>query len=558
MSTNPFLNHRNSSAVIESEDTSSSSSAESLDESEVVVVNPVLEDTVDELNTGISITFQDTSMLSLDGNMGEPNQTNLNDFNNLNNQESAMADDEPSMIMSGSAKQEAELLGATGGTTSNPTEVEADKDAVSFNLGKYYPERDECTEDDAKIFANLRWPMSDPTPTSKRQIQKLDFKYEGRRSMFRSINDNPVDLGYDEKNLSDLLINPLTLAKACRVGCKEKEIDDLFKKVDKTIQQADSLTDAARKALQAADECKQSLIDCKKIIKDHVTQSDVKYNLLKDRVVNLERASNPADVVKDFVAKEAKAVGELVANNTVIQTLRKEHAKNTVTICSNQKKINTMVDRRSKERLNCFELRILEFNPSPEIHDFKGDFLKAGETKYKEIVNKILKEVWENYDIDDTRSVRAYKCLEPKVGAGNQSWQPYRFTVLFDTASAADKIYARARLLKNDNGGFKHVIVRPKTGDQLDRDRDLKEQMLSKNLRRAPDEQDQSYVIVRLRDGSRGLILKKNQDLQPWQIFNAEDHNLIAKNKAVQWGIEEDKKMKQIEAHVAHYQLGQL
>ena len=113
MSTNPFLSHRNSSAIIESEDTSSSSSAESLDESEVVVVNPVLEDTVDELNTGISITFQDTSMLSLDGNMGEPNQTNLNDFNNLNNQESAMADDQPSMMMSGSAKQEAELLGAT-------------------------------------------------------------------------------------------------------------------------------------------------------------------------------------------------------------------------------------------------------------------------------------------------------------------------------------------------------------------------------------------------------------------------------------------------------------
>ena len=44
MSTNPFLSHRNSSAVIESETTSSSSSSESLDESEVVVVNPVLEE----------------------------------------------------------------------------------------------------------------------------------------------------------------------------------------------------------------------------------------------------------------------------------------------------------------------------------------------------------------------------------------------------------------------------------------------------------------------------------------------------------------------------------
>ena len=286
--------------------------------------------------------------------------------------------------------------------------------------------------------------MTEISVASKRQLQKLDYKDPGTRLIFRALNDNPDDFGYDEKNLTDLLVNPVTLSKACRVGCKENDIDQLFEKVDKSLAQADKLTEAASNALSAANACKESLTECKNIIKNHMIQVGQKFTSLENRVENLEKAGSPSDIVKDITETEAKAVEELVAESKVIQTLKKQHAKNTVTIYSNQKRINNMVDKRGKERLNTFELRILEFNPDPVLHGFQGDFLKAGETKYKEIVNKILKEVWEKYDTDDTRTVRAYKCLETKIGVGNVSWQPYRFTVIFDTAAAADKIYARA------------------------------------------------------------------------------------------------------------------
>ena len=572
MSKDSFQHHRNSSAIIKSESTSSSS--ESLTESEsfedsntshqatqdesVVVVNPILEDTVDDLNTGLSESYHvnNISMIDLENNMED--QTT---------QGSAM-DDQHSFMLAGTGHQESNLLkslsssaAALGGATANPKGAGAEAEVASvensLNSGKFYPERDQCTEKDSEILNKLRWPMTEISVASKRQLQKLDYKDPGTRLIFRALNDNPDDFGYDEKNLTDLLVNPVTLSKACRVGCKEKDIDQLFEKVDKSLAQANKLTEAATNALSAANACKESLTECKNIIKNHMIQVGQKFTSLENRVENLEKAGSPSDIVKDITETEARAVEELVAESKVVKTLRKQHAKNTVTIYSNQKKINNMVDKRGKERLNTFELRILEFNPDPVLHGFQGDFLKAGETKYKEIVNKILKEVWEKYDTDDTRTVRAYKCLETKIGVGDVSWQPYRFTVIFDTAAAADKIYARARLLKNGRGGLKHVIVRPKTGEQIDRERDLKEQLLSKNLRRAPDEMDQSYVTVRLKDGSRGLILKKNQDLQQWQIFNPDEHSQTAKNKAIQRGIEEDKKMQEIDNHTTLYQLGQ-
>ena len=85
MSKDSFQHHRNSSAIIKSESTSSSS--ESLTESEsfedsntshqatqdesVVVVNPILEDTVDDLNTGLSESYHvnNISMIDLENNM---------------------------------------------------------------------------------------------------------------------------------------------------------------------------------------------------------------------------------------------------------------------------------------------------------------------------------------------------------------------------------------------------------------------------------------------------------------------------------------------------------
>ena len=565
---NAFQERRDSSALIESDSTSSSSSFDSTlsdkledqtdqtdtnqslsNESEVIVVHPNLENTVDESNTAFSITNQDISMTDLD-NMSLQRNVIEND---------AMTE-EASVLLGGTGTQLSQLtsnsltsqLNAVASATMASATVSGGAEA-SQNHGSYYPKNDECTDADKEAADSLRWPMSDHTSSQRRTLQKSDFKLESKRSLFRCINENPEELGYDEKNLSDLLVNPITLKKACRVGRKEIAINELFEKVDKTLAQADNLTDAAEKALKAANSCKQSLSECKKIISDHIDQSNQVLTELSDRVVELERAGDPVEVIKDFVANEGEAVRVLIDENPEIKTLKREHSKNTVTIASNQKKIVSMVDRRQKEKLNNFELRILEFNPDPDEHGFVGDFLKAGETKHKQIVNEMFKEIWDKYDVDDTRIVRVYKCLETKV-AGSHTWQPYRFTVIFDTAAAADKIYARARLLKNSTGGFKYIVVRPKTGEQLSREKDLKEQLLSKNLQRAPAEKDQSYVLVRMKDGSRGLTLKKNTDLQEWQIFKEEEHTQTAKDKAIQWGIQEEKRMKELDAHVAHYQ----
>ena len=412
-----------------------------------------------------------------------------------------------------------------------------------------YPKLKDTTKIDDELLKAL--PQISALPNAKiNSLKRMDNKPEDTLRLYRALNGNPANVGFDAKNFTDMKINNVTLNKAIRVGNLESTITDInesmakmlanSKKALSTAEESKNLVESALKAVNDAETanktCQEALQECQKLATKG-TEALGEMQSLNQRISKLEGNHDPNIVIQRLVAMDqrdnfiSKNIDTALNENSIIKQVKTNHNGNLKTIGDIQEKLKSSVDQRQLERRNEYELRILEFRPDPTKHGFSGDFERADESVHLRIANEIISEIYPRYDPDDTVSVKPLKYANDRK-EGEVTWRPYRLIIRFDNTSVVDKIFRKNKNLKADGNPekTKYIVAKPKTPAEQQRDRELRLRVLSKNL--AVPVAGQSWILARNPDGSRGPVLKANSELQHWLIFNEGNYNAAQIKKA--------------------------
>ena len=104
------------------------------------------------------------------------------------------------------------------------------------------------------------------------------------------------------------------------------------------------------------------------------------------------------------------------------------------------------------------------------------------------------------------------------------------------TEYSAQKILGMSRLLKDAEikTRSKYNVRPPLTPDQRERENNLRDELLAKNL--SEDSTEHSWIIDREVDGSRVVLRKANSDLEPHRRHNREKKQWQSSvEKATNW-----------------------
>ena len=149
--------------------------------------------------------------------------------------------------------------GPEAGTNSKNVSAESDTTSVTETEVKtlasdiIYPKAEHTTDEDL-VLLNALPQISAVSKIKVNSIKRADHKPEDTLKIFRALNDNPTEVGFDVKNYTDLPVNHVTLKKAIRVGNLEKTITDIRDSMSKMLTNSQNALKIAEDSKNVADQ----------------------------------------------------------------------------------------------------------------------------------------------------------------------------------------------------------------------------------------------------------------------------------------------------------------
>jgi hypothetical protein len=399
---------------------------------------------------------------------------------------------------------------------------------------------------------------------------KRDYKNASpeQLALWRAMNLNPDgDYGWYKDDLSDLKINPSTLEAAVEVGEQRKELQGLIASLQAEVTQAqklqakvDECTAASIEASKASKAATDELVRMQQTVLKGITAIDnfaENYGEIKKRLTDLE--TRDGEAVELAIERQAHQAVEKIAGKSLdLKPVRAEIGRVHNRVDEVKKDFVKLTDWRYLEHLNKKQIQILDFDVKKVTKGARNedDLEKASDAEKLTFTKAILKEIWKEYDESDIAKVliQKYKGDGAKRGEGANAWHPMKITVYFMTEYTAQKILGMSRLLKDAEvrNRSKYNVRPPLTPGQREREGDLRDELLAKNL--AEDSTDHSWIIDREVDGSRVVLRKLNSEMEQHRRFNREKQVWqSSKDKATKWVQKESLKTADHKARVEQW-----